>query len=332
MGLTDRFAELLRDYRTAKGFSQEELAAAAGLDRSYVGQLERAEKSPTLETLEMLSTPLDVPAAMLLQTVAPLRKTISLAHDYLVRSHEPIAVVRGNKTITVDVGIFLAAIELTHQLIDQIYAVDFDIASALGTRNLSAFVGELVAASAIRASDGLFRRNPHQDGYPDLLLMDRVGVSAWKGLENRHDEKGPFSPFVSGGIEVKATCGSVPTPKEFRKKKQKKPTLGETRIDFMKGYDWKAHHRETNNLIGVLWDFVENRPRIVAVFFSSELGQDDWGKIVSPKEGGGRTTSVSIMKPEGIKKMYNGWITVMKDVRYVAFLNKRNKDSLIPKP
>lgn len=330
MALTDRFAELLRDYRTAKGFSQEELAAAAGLDRSYVGQLERAEKSPTLETLEMLASPLDVPAAMLLQTVAPARKSISLADDYLVRSHDRIAILRGEIRHPVDVGIFLAAIEMTHQLIDQIYAVDFDIASALGSRNLSAFVGELVAASAIKASDGLFRRNPHQDGYPDLLLMDKVGAAAWRSLEDRHDEKGPFSPFVSGGIEVKATCGSVPTPAEFRKKKQRKPTLGDTRIESMKGYDWKAHHRETNNLIGVLWDFIERRPRVVALFYSCELTQSDWGKIVQPKAGGGRTTSVSIMERSGIRKMYTGWVAVLKDQRYVHFLNKRNGGDLIP--
>jgi hypothetical protein len=27
-----------------------------------------------------------------------------------------------------------------------------------------------------------------------------------------------------------------------------KPGMGDTRVNFLRGYDWKAHHRETNNL------------------------------------------------------------------------------------
>ena len=98
----------------------------------------------------------------------------------------------------------------------------------------------------------------------------------------------------------------------------------------MKGYDWKAHHRETNNLVGVLWDFLERRPRIVAVFYSAKIQQRDWGKIVQPQAGGGKTTSVSIMARTGIEKMYKGWVCVLKEGGYSEFLNRRNRGDLIP--
>jgi len=107
--------------------------------------------------------------------------------------------------------------------------------------------------------------------------------------------------------------------------------MGDTRIEVMKSYDWKAHHRETNNLIGILWDFENTIPQIVAVFFGNNLTDNDWGKIVQPKEGGGRTTSVSIMSRQGVKKMYKNWIMIKNDDRYINFVNKYNKDNLISK-
>lgn len=59
----------------------------------------------------------------------------------------------------------------------------------------------------------------------------------------------------------------------------------------------------TSNLIGLIWDFDDNHvPRIVSIFFGNELTENDWGKIIKPKEGGGRTTSVSIMPRVGVKK------------------------------
>lgn len=44
---------------------------------------------------------------------------------------------------------------------------------------------------------------------------------------------------------------------------------------------------------------------------------DDWGRIVQPTDGGGRTTSVSIMAKTGIKKMCDGWIAVIDRPEYI---------------
>jgi hypothetical protein len=189
---------------------------------------------------------------------------------YKFNHNKPIIFTSGaNLQTLVDIRVFKNAIENTHFIVDKIVDdIPVDIFSILGMRNLSAFIGEVYVKSFEEASDGLFISNPHQDGYPDLLLLDQVGRDTYTSLQKKGQlqSKAPFSPFKNGGIEVKATVGSVPTPKECAKKNIVKPHLGDTRIDVLKGYDWKAHHRETNNLIGILWDFIDNRPRIVALF------------------------------------------------------------------
>lgn len=53
----------IKNIRTEKGFSQEELAYKANLSCSYFGQLERGAKSAGIETLEKLSNALSVSIA-----------------------------------------------------------------------------------------------------------------------------------------------------------------------------------------------------------------------------------------------------------------------------
>jgi transcriptional regulator with XRE-family HTH domain len=58
MKLRQIVARNLRVLRKQKGLSQEELAFQAGINRNYVGQIEREEKSPTVDMIEKLSIPL----------------------------------------------------------------------------------------------------------------------------------------------------------------------------------------------------------------------------------------------------------------------------------
>ncbi len=329
MALTQLFATALKHYREAVGMTQDELAAQAGLDRTYVSQLERGLKSPTLTSLEKLAGCLGVEARMLLRDRKGMN-ALRVPEDYVVRPIDHLEFMRRGERIEVPTLTLTSAINVAHELIDDMYAVDLDVARTLGMRNLSAFVGELVAAAVAKTGKGLFQKNPHQDGYPDLLLMDATGKREWERLKGRLNDKSPFSPFPGGGIEVKATCGSVPTPAVCRRRKIERPGIGDSRISCLTGYDWKAHHRETNNLLGVLWDFIKGRPRVSAMFFSSDLEESDWGKIVQPKAGGGRTTSVSIMGHSGIRKMYQGWLCVLAAGGYAEFLNQRNAGDAIP--
>src|SRR3989344_3559975 len=250
-------------------------------------------------------------------------------HKYNFRKIKNVT-FRGKKSSAdLDLELFKQAVGNFDETISKLGEVADGLFSTLGMRNLSAFIGEVFAAALAKASKGFLVKNPHQDGYPDLLVMTEEGKALLKTLEKNMQDKKPFSDFASGGIEVKATCGSVPTPEVLKKKNLTKPEIGDQRIDVITGYDWKAHHRLTNNLLGIVWDFVDGVPTIAGIFFSSSLTQEDWGKIVQPKEGGGRTTSVSIMTRPGIKKMYEGWIAILDDERYAALFNKFNGSNLI---
>ena len=50
-----KFGQTVRDERIKLGLSQEELAARAGLHRTYIGMIERAEKNITLENIEKIA-------------------------------------------------------------------------------------------------------------------------------------------------------------------------------------------------------------------------------------------------------------------------------------
>lgn len=245
--------------------------------------------------------------------------------DYVFTSATDFAIVNEHRSAIFDIALLEQSVLRANRIMSDIGAYEVNIFEILGMRNLSAFVGEVFARAVSAISDGLFISNPHQDGYPDLLLMDDVGRAEYTRLARNLRDKTPFSPFTTGGIEVKATCGTVPTPSVLARRGLEKPTIGDERIALLTGYDWKAHHRDTNNLLGILWDFVGGLPVIAAVFYSAALTDADWGAIVQPKEGGGRTTSVSIMRREGIRKMYDGCLCVLNDQRYIDFLNRRNQ-------
>jgi transcriptional regulator with XRE-family HTH domain len=63
----------LRAARHAAGMTQEQLAYRAKLDRSYVSQLERDRKSPTVDTLLRVCKALGVSAAAVIARVEARR-------------------------------------------------------------------------------------------------------------------------------------------------------------------------------------------------------------------------------------------------------------------
>ncbi len=64
--LTKILADNVKRYRDKHGLSQEALADACGLHRTYVGSVERCERNVTLSTLELLSAALEVSVPELL--------------------------------------------------------------------------------------------------------------------------------------------------------------------------------------------------------------------------------------------------------------------------
>ena len=54
------FGERLRELRTERNLSQERLAELAGLDRNYIGQIERAERNVALVNIVRIAKALEV--------------------------------------------------------------------------------------------------------------------------------------------------------------------------------------------------------------------------------------------------------------------------------
>jgi len=54
------FGKRIRELRKERELSQIELAAKVGIDRSYIGFLERGERNPSLEMIAKIAEALDV--------------------------------------------------------------------------------------------------------------------------------------------------------------------------------------------------------------------------------------------------------------------------------
>jgi transcriptional regulator with XRE-family HTH domain len=67
MNIQVQLGARIRDLRLKKGMSQEEFAAACGLHRSHMGEIERGRANITLATLVAIAQQLQMTAAALLK-------------------------------------------------------------------------------------------------------------------------------------------------------------------------------------------------------------------------------------------------------------------------
>jgi transcriptional regulator with XRE-family HTH domain len=70
MKVQEAFGQILREIRTQVGISQEKLAHASELDRTFISLLERGQRQPSLSTIFQLS------------------KALGVAPDHLIRCTE----------------------------------------------------------------------------------------------------------------------------------------------------------------------------------------------------------------------------------------------------
>ena len=66
MDVRNRLAKNLRLLRRKKGWSQEAFAEEAGFHRTYISDLERAARNPTITVVDKLATTLGVTVGQLL--------------------------------------------------------------------------------------------------------------------------------------------------------------------------------------------------------------------------------------------------------------------------
>jgi len=65
--ILQKFGARVREERIRRGLSQERLAEKAGVHRTYIGMIERAEKNITLINIEKIAQALELPIDKLLR-------------------------------------------------------------------------------------------------------------------------------------------------------------------------------------------------------------------------------------------------------------------------
>lgn len=65
----ERFGQRIRQLRKYGDWSQEALAASAGLDRSYFGGIERGERNVSLKNIEAIASALEISISELMEGV-----------------------------------------------------------------------------------------------------------------------------------------------------------------------------------------------------------------------------------------------------------------------
>lgn len=66
-----QFGHTVRELRKERGLSQEAFAHAVGLDRTYVGGVERGERNVSLDNIHRIASALDVSPARLFPELPP---------------------------------------------------------------------------------------------------------------------------------------------------------------------------------------------------------------------------------------------------------------------
>lgn len=65
----------IRSYRNNLSLSQEKLAELSGCHPTYIGQIERGEKNATIESIEKISSALNVPLSKLFEKLGGTENT-----------------------------------------------------------------------------------------------------------------------------------------------------------------------------------------------------------------------------------------------------------------
>ncbi|MCM1181335.1 MAG: helix-turn-helix domain-containing protein [Clostridium sp.] len=69
MNITEEIGNRIRYYRTRQKISQEKLSEYSDLHPTYIGQLERGEKTPTIETLYKIARGLHISLSTLVEGI-----------------------------------------------------------------------------------------------------------------------------------------------------------------------------------------------------------------------------------------------------------------------
>lgn len=207
---------------------------------------------------------------------------------------------KNNNTFSINPGFVVNAIHID-QAIKQTNNLLSDLPSTLfksiDYKTTSAMIGAIFCDTLAIFTGGIV--NPIEKGHPDIIPL--AGANATEE-ELRHYPE---------GLEIKCTVGNIETGANLR--------AGQTRISKLTGITWQAHHQEVEELLGLVWDFVDdghafNYPAITGAFYSDQLKATDWGQISGTT---GRNTKVTGMTSSGKRKMGTGWVSLIDDATYI---------------
>lgn len=223
--------------------------------------------------------------------------------NYISINTKPIELMH----IKIEIKDLIRAAILTNEKLDKLNNLSqkIQILKIMDFRVLSGMMGEIFAKELTIVQNKL-KKNPYLNGYPDLLECSSTELINY--FQNASAEE--FNKYKFGGIEVKNSFGSKKAKTNIQK--------GDNRINYIKkNLEWKAHHRETNNLLGIFSDFINGVPKIIALFYCNELSASDWAEVQKPK-GNSKMTSFSVLLPSGYQKM-------LKNLK-ICFNKKEYKD------
>jgi len=72
--MSDAFSRVVKRHREERGLSRAALAKKAGLHQTYVGLLEREERSPNLDTAKAIANALRLPLAQMIAEAERIAK------------------------------------------------------------------------------------------------------------------------------------------------------------------------------------------------------------------------------------------------------------------
>lgn len=201
---------------------------------------------------------------------------------------------------SINVDTILSAVHETNEALE---ALPETLFKSLDYKTTSSTIGCIFCDALAGKTNNLAIVNPIEKGHPDIVPIEARFCSE-EELRN-----------YPVGLEIKCTIGSVPKDTNLAKAEQ--------RIDYTDNVVWQAHHQEVKELLGLTYDYFETesgtKPNISGVFYASNLGKSDWGKISGTT---GRNTKVCSMIASGKQKMGKGWVAIVKDNRYITKYEK----------
>ncbi|WP_342618402.1 helix-turn-helix transcriptional regulator [Rhodoferax sp. GW822-FHT02A01] len=94
LSLRQVFARNIRLVRVHAGMSQEAMADEAGLDRAFVGTLERGQRNISIDNIELLCKAIGVPAHELMDPDLPQRRGLDVTRTRSPRTVRVHAITR----------------------------------------------------------------------------------------------------------------------------------------------------------------------------------------------------------------------------------------------